>query len=187
MRIYTRGGDEGKTSVIGGRRKKHDQRIVAYGSIDEVNSFVAKARHSVAKKRELHKLESELLVIQHELFDCGSDLATVKPDPTYKVTERNAAQLEEWIDHWTSLSPEIERFILPGGSEASADLHVCRTETRRAEREVAALAEIETIHMPVLAYMNRLSDYFFTVARFVNHSLDVADIPYERSAIVFKD
>ncbi|GAK12879.1 LOW QUALITY PROTEIN: cob(I)alamin adenosyltransferase PduO [Geomicrobium sp. JCM 19039] len=183
MRIYTRGGDEGKTSVIGGRRKKHDQRIIAYGSIDEVNSFVAKARHSVAQK----KISDRERTPRHSTRTFLWESCNVKEGPAYKVTARNAAQLEEWIDHWTSLSPKIERFILPGGSEASANLHVCRTETRRAEREVAALAEIETIHMPVLAYMNRLSDYFFTVARFVNHSLDVADIPYERSAIVFKD
>ena len=186
MKIYTRGGDQGKTSVIGGRRFKHDLRIHAYGALDEVNSFIGQAR-VICERSELHVLKPQLLTIQHELFDCGSDLATVKEDAVLKVQPAMIEQLEAWIDAYTEKSPQLERFILPGGSELAASLHVCRTETRRAERAIVELKQEEPIHEPVLQYVNRLSDYFFAAARFVNHSLNVSDVEYERSAIVFKE
>lgn len=185
MRLYTKTGDKGKTSLIGGRREKQDVRVEAYGTCDELNAFVGKAASQLDEER-FPDIKPELINIQHELFDCGSDLANIRKEPQYKVKEEMITFLEERIDHYIQEAPKLERFILPGGASAAADLHICRTIARRAERQCAALLDKEDINHEVFKYLNRLSDYFFAVARVANHRLEVRDVEYERSAIVFR-
>ncbi|WP_413380390.1 cob(I)yrinic acid a,c-diamide adenosyltransferase [Alkalihalobacillus sp. 1P02AB] len=188
MKLYTRTGDEGKTGVIGGRVDKDDIRIEAYGTIDELNAFVA----LVVAKMDLSLLadiRADFLMIQHELFDCGGDLAIVKKEkePPYKTKQEMIDQLEVKMDRYMEEAPPLQKFILPGGSELAALIHVCRTITRRAERQIASLQKQEDIHPLVFKYMNRLSDFFFVVARAVNARLAIQDVEYERSAIVFRE
>lgn len=185
MNLYTRTGDSGKTSLIGGRVDKDHLRVEAYGTIDEANSFVGQAM-TLLTDSIFVDIYSELEKIQHELFDCGGDLAVVKEKYPYKTTEEMVAFLEERIDHYVFEAPELERFILPGGSPASAAIHLARTVTRRAERCTVTLQKEMEINDIVLKYLNRLSDYFFAIARVINFRLGVKDVEYERSAIVFK-
>ncbi|KHF38886.1 cob(I)yrinic acid a,c-diamide adenosyltransferase [Halalkalibacter okhensis] len=187
MKLYTRTGDEGKTSVIGGRLYKDDTRVIAYGTTDELNSFIGQAVAQL-NENQFSDIKMELIKIQHELFDCGGDLAMIKStkDYPYKAKQEMIDFLEERIDVYIEEAPKLERFILPGGAEAAATLHVCRTVTRRAERYVARLQRNEEVNPIVLKYLNRLSDYFFAIARVVNARLGVGDVEYERSAIVFK-
>ena len=187
MRLYTRTGDEGQTSVKGGRVRKDDIRVEAYGTIDELNSFVGQTAAAAAAAGGLDEMTAELLEIQQELFDCGSDLAFADPDgKRYKMTAEPAVRLEAWIDAHVASAPEVTRFILPGGSGVSALLHVCRTVCRRAERRVVTLSGELAINMDALKYLNRLSDYFFAAARSANAKLGVADVEYVRSAEVFR-
>lgn len=185
MKLYTRTGDKGMTSVIGGRLAKSDIRVKAYGTLDELNSFVGL---TIVKLQEskFDDIRNELIKIQHELFDCGGDLSAVKKDYLFKAKEEIISFLEERIDEYIKEAPELERFILPGGTEASAYIHVCRTIARRGEREIVELQQSEEINAVVLKYVNRLSDYFFAIARVVNFRSGVNDVEYERSAIVFR-
>ncbi|MBP1993507.1 cob(I)yrinic acid a,c-diamide adenosyltransferase [Paenibacillus eucommiae] len=186
MNIYTRTGDAGQTSVIGGRVDKDDIRVEAYGTVDELNSFLGQAV-SFMDKGCFEDLREDLLQIQHELFDCGSDLAILqKGERTFKVTAGMVDALEVWIDKYDAETADITRFILPGGSKASSALHVCRTVCRRAERRVVTLARTKEINPEVRRYLNRLSDLFFTVARTANFREGVSDVEYVRSAEVFK-
>lgn len=186
MKIYTRTGDAGQTGVIGGRVDKDDERVEAYGTVDELNCFLGQAMTLMAPAKYPDLLE-DLLQIQHELFDCGSDLALLKKElRPYKVSESMVERLEQWIDKYDAETNDITRFILPGGSPVSAALHVCRTVCRRAERRVVTLGRSQEINMPVQKYLNRLSDLFFTIARTANHREGVGDVEYERSAEVFR-
>lgn len=186
MRLYTRTGDEGKTSLIGGRVDKDHLRVIAYGTIDEVNSFVGQAM-TLLEDEKFADIYDELKKIQHELFDCGSDLATIHEKRPYKVTDEMVTFLEQRIDKYIAEAPPVERFILPGGSKQAAALHIARTTTRRAERYIVSLQKNEPINQSVLKYVNRLSDYFFAVARVVNARQQIKDVEYERSAIVFRN
>ena len=189
MKIYTRTGDEGKTSVIGGRVTKDDSRVEAYGTIDELNSFVGQAASVLSRETTANwdDLLGHLTEIQHELFDCGSDLCYAVPEPEkMKVTPAMTERLESWIDLYEAQTPPITRFILPGGTESASLLHVCRTVCRRAERRVVTLAAEQACPDEVRKYLNRLSDFFFTAARAANARLGVLDVEYERSAQVFK-
>jgi cob(I)alamin adenosyltransferase len=185
MNIYTKTGDKGKTSLIGGRVDKDDLRVEAYGTIDELNSFVGQAIYQLDEK-ELAGLREELVNIQHELFDCGSDLAFAKQGHPYKVNEEMITQLESKIDAYMNEAPPIERFILPGGTPAAATLHICRTIARRAERLVVTVQKTHPINEAVMQYLNRLSDYFFAAARVANARANVKDVEYVRSAKVFR-
>jgi len=186
MKIYTRTGDAGQTGVIGGRVDKDDARVEAYGTVDELNCFVGQAMALMQPELYADMLE-DLLQIQHELFDCGSDLALLKKElREYKVTEEMPARLEGLIDKYDGETTDITRFILPGGSAVSAALHVCRTVCRRAERRVVTLARTQEINESARKYLNRLSDLFFTIARTANHREGVSDVEYERSAEVFR-
>lgn len=225
MRIYTRTGDDGQTGVIGGRLSKDDIRVEAYGTVDEANCFLGQAVSMLDSQRDADII-AILVQIQHELFDCGFDLALMRStekgraavdrkgppsagsEPTsgsaqtvgieqpsgadrtaalpYRVNADMVKQLEVWIDKYDAETPEITRFILPGGSQAAALLHVCRTVTRRAERWVVSLAKTEPVNPEVRRYLNRLSDLFFTVARAVNVRENVVDVAYERSGNVFR-
>lgn len=186
MQLYTRTGDQGQTSLIGGRVSKDDIRVEAYGTIDELNSFVGLAQAEVEQHDDLSALAKQLLDIQHELFDCGSDLAYARGGAPYKMAAEPATRLESLIDRYTQEAPEITRFILPGGSRVSSQLHVCRTICRRAERRVVTLAQEHLINNEVLVYLNRLSDFFFAAARAANVKLGVPDTEYARSAEVFR-
>ncbi len=186
MNLYTRTGDEGKTSVIGGRLDKDHIRVEAYGTIDELNSFVGVAITQLDKEvfgDIIHELEK----IQHELFDCGGDLAMVSTEYPYKTKKEMITFLEERIDEYIVEAPKLEKFILPGGSMAGATIHVCRTVTRRSERLVVQLQKVAETNLVVLKYLNRLSDYFFAIARVINYRYGIKDVEYERSALVFRD
>jgi cob(I)alamin adenosyltransferase len=187
VKIYTRTGDSGQTGVIGGRVSKDDSRVEAYGTIDELNSFVGYAVSIMAG--DLYEdMKADLLCVQHELFDCGSDLASLpREGQTFKVNPEMIDRLEAWIDKYDELTPDITRFILPGGTSVSSVLHVCRTVCRRAERRIVTLSREQPIHMDVLRYVNRLSDFFFTIARAANALQGVADVEYLRSAEVFRE
>jgi cob(I)alamin adenosyltransferase len=187
MKIYTRTGDKGKTSIIGGRVDKDDTRVEAYGTVDEVNCFVGQAIQELDLELFKDVLE-DLEKIQHELFDCGGDLANVTEKREVKLHQESIDYLEKKIDAYIEEAPELERFILPGGTKPSASIHIARTVTRRAERLVVKLLKTD-LKTPELAlmYLNRLSDYFFALARVINYRLKVSDVEYERSAKVFRD
>jgi cob(I)alamin adenosyltransferase len=187
MRLYTRTGDKGKTSIIGGRVDKDDIRVEAYGTVDEVNCFVGQVMTEL--DGEVFKdVLTDLEKIQHELFDCGGDLANISDKIEYKLGNEAIDYLETKIDEYIHEAPELERFILPGGTKPAASIHIARTVTRRAERLVVSLMKTDE-KTPELAlkYLNRLSDYFFALARVVNFRLNVKDVEYVRSAKVFRD
>ncbi|WP_405080242.1 cob(I)yrinic acid a,c-diamide adenosyltransferase [Paenibacillus chitinolyticus] len=186
MKIYTRTGDAGKTGVIGGRVDKDDERVEAYGTVDELNCYLGQAMSFMDPEKFADLLE-DLLTVQHELFDCGSDLALLKQElRPFKVTAEMVDNLETWIDKYDAETPDITRFILPGGSRSSATLHICRTVCRRAERRVVTLARTQEINVEVRRYLNRLSDLFFTIARTANFREGQTDVEYVRSAEVFR-
>ena len=181
-RIYTRGGDKGQTGLAGGQRVAKDSlRIECYGTVDELNSFVGIAGVSAAEATQAHDrislLCQILLRIQHELFNLGSILATLPADvgPRQpRVTDAEVAQLEREIDAANEELPPLRSFVLPGGCRLSAELHVCRTVCRRAERLLVALARTEETPAEALRYLNRLSDALFVWSRWANH---VAGVP----------
>ncbi|MBN3523064.1 cob(I)yrinic acid a,c-diamide adenosyltransferase [Paenibacillus apiarius] len=188
MNIYTRTGDAGMTSLIGGRVAKDHLRVDAYGELDELNAFVGWAA-ACCREDGYNELREQLVEIQHELFDCGSDVAyaeTKQDSVTYKIHAAQAERLEAWIDAHEDSTPAIRKFILPGGSDVASALHVCRTVCRRAERRLVALSRQETVHAEVMKYVNRLSDYFFAAARRANAIAVVQDQEYVRSAEVFR-
>lgn len=165
--IYTKTGDKGKTSLVGGTRvNKTHIRLDAYGTIDELNSFTGWLNVEI-KDPETNRF---LSFIQHKLFAVGSYLATeteqMAPKAASIITEVDIERIEKEIDRLDSLLPRLNRFILPGGNEAASRAHICRTVSRRAERNSHRVAEIYPVAEPVLIFLNRLSDYFFVVARY---------------------
>ncbi|MGE8202937.1 cob(I)yrinic acid a,c-diamide adenosyltransferase [Heyndrickxia sp. NPDC080065] len=187
MRIYTRTGDKGQTSIIGGRVDKDDVRVQAYGTVDEVNCFVGQAMAELDPDQFADILE-DLEKIQHELFDCGGDLATKSQKRPFKLEQEMIDYLEKKIDEYIESTPQLERFILPGGTKAAASIHIARTVTRRAERLVVSFAkEDDTVPPLAQRYLNRLSDYFFALARVINHRSGQKDVEYIRSAKVFRE
>ena len=176
-RVYTRQGDQGETALAGGQRVPKDgARIEAYGTVDELNSFVGVARSTVAEmaagEPRLAVLAAILLRVQHELFNLGSILATLPEDVHPKqarVTETEVAQLEIEMDRMNEDLPPLRSFVLPGGSRLNAELHVCRTVCRRAERAAVELARAESIPPETVRYLNRLSDAMFVWSRWASH------------------
>lgn len=176
-RVYTRRGDDGETSLAGGQRTPKDSlRIQAYGTIDEFNAFLGAARATAndlaAKRTELAALLPILLRVQHELFNVGSILATLPEDVhprQARVTDADVARLESEMDQMNTSLPALRSFLLPGSSRLDADLHICRTVCRRAERHVIALSRVETVPAEVLRYLNRLSDALFVWSRWVSY------------------
>lgn len=170
-KIYTRTGDDGTTALVRGpRRKKNDVRIAAYGSVDETNSFIGVSRCHTGN---MVKLDTALAHIQNDLFDVGADLATPGPDedqeyPVLRTTKEQVDWLEGEIDRANDKLRPLDSFILPGGSPLAASLHVARAVSRRAERDVARVAQFEDINPHALTYMNRLSDLLFVLARVAN-------------------
>lgn len=172
-KIYTRTGDDGTTGLVRGpRRTKHDLRIEAYGTVEEANAFIGHARLT---STALPKIDNVLSRVQNDLFDVGSDLATPgqdDPDAEYPSLRVRAVQtdwLEKQIDHFNADIKPLTSFILPGGTALSAALHIARTVTRRAERLVSALVEVEPdTGKEALRYLNRLSDLLFVLGRVAN-------------------
>lgn len=180
MKIYTRTGDEGSTALVGGRVDKDDVRVEAYGTIDEVNSFVGEAITLMDTEPVYQDMVTHLTEIQHELFDAGGDLAQAGKSRNYKVTAEMVNRLEEWIDHYDAECSPLTQFILPGGVRVSASLHIARVLTRRAERKVVTLCREQETNGEVRRYLNRLSDFFFTLSRVANVRNKVADVTYRR-------
>ncbi len=180
MKIYTKTGDQGTTRLVDGTCvDKFNPRVEAYGTVDELNSAVGflnslfKDKTTSPHFSKYEALYSDLLKIQHWLFNAGSLLATEKIDVRAKLPQITASQiqfLEERIDQMTAVLPALKNFILPGGDICSSQAHLCRTICRRAERRSAEviLPVDRVLEDPVLVFLNRLSDYFFTVARYLN-------------------
>ncbi len=171
-RIYTRKGDDGSTALVTGERlPKSSPRVAAYGTVDETNAVVGMARlHTVGEPT----LDAMLARIQNDLFDLGADLATppaaeLKWEPL-RVVQAQVDRLESEIDALNADLEPLKSFVLPGGSPAAAHLHLARTVSRRAERLMVEMivVEPEAISQAALAYVNRLSDFFFVAARWVN-------------------
>jgi cob(I)alamin adenosyltransferase len=179
MKIYTKGGDTGETSLFGGERvRKSAPRVCAYGEVDELNSVLGVAATEIPHD----DLRAKLRTIQSSLFDLGGELATPQADEGAKpgkglprVSEPDVVELEGWIDALeTELTP-LRNFILPGGAKGAALLHLGRTVCRRAERSLISLGERERVGAVLVRYLNRLSDLLFVMARVVNRRADVEE------------
>lgn len=191
-RVYTKRGDTGDTSLAGGqRRPKDDLRVEAYGVIDELNAVTGLARETCIERAAaapvLSDLSAILLRVQHELFNAGSILATLPEDVhahQARITAADTAQLEREIDRMNSDLPALRSFVLPGGSRLNAELHVCRTVCRRAERIAVKLMREESIgsetnHAEIVRYLNRLSDALFVWSRWANQRLGAPEVLWE--------
>ncbi|MDA9208021.1 cob(I)yrinic acid a,c-diamide adenosyltransferase [Octadecabacter sp.] len=171
-KIYTKTGDAGETALGNGNRVvKHSMRVNAYGTVDEVNATVGLAR--------LHadgEMDAQLAMIQNDLFDLGADMC--RPDmekdadaeyPPLRMSDGQVARLEAEIDVMNEILTPLRSFILPGGSALAANLHLCRTVSRRAERLAVELSTVETVNPAAVKYLNRLSDWFFVASRIANN------------------
>ncbi len=177
--IYTRTGDKGTTALIGGRRvSKHDPRLVAYGTVDELNSFLG----FLGSEPQLPAEIAEMLPdVQSRLFDIGAILAS-DPDGDYKapaLAEADIERIEKAIDMLDGQLEPLRCFVLPAGCESATRAHLARAVCRRAEREIAALAETSPIDDTVLRYINRLSDYLFVAARYCNLAPSQSETPWK--------
>jgi len=177
MKLYTKTGDKGQTGLIGGTRvPKNDIRIEAYGTVDELNSFIGLLTTYQISENEINFLR----IIQNNLFSIGSYLAT----DTSKVTLNQASILkadaieliESEIDRLDEVLPPLNLFVLPGGSQSGALSHVCRTVSRRVERKILEMNEFYSVDSHISMYVNRLSDYFFALARYLTVQEGVAEI-----------
>jgi cob(I)alamin adenosyltransferase len=176
-RIYTRGGDKGETSLGSGARvPKHDLRVAAYGTVDEANAVIGVARlhtaSGAAADPKTAEADAMLRRIQDDLFDLGADLCVPeggeRQDGALRIVQNQIDRLEREIDAMNEHLAPLESFILPGGSPAAAYLHLARTVARRAERLMTELAGQETVNPLAVAYINRLSDHLFVLARVLN-------------------
>lgn len=185
MKIYTKTGDKGTTALFGGTRvKKHHLRIESYGTVDELNSFVG-----MIKDQEISDdIKKTLLKIQHHLFTLGAMLATPPEKETLKngkerlnipkINQIDISFLENQIDAMDAELPQMTHFILPGGHQAVSFCHIARCVCRRAERLSVALNEEENLNTHILIYLNRLSDYLFTLARKLSKDLSIEEIKW---------
>jgi cob(I)alamin adenosyltransferase len=186
-RIYTKGGDKGDTSLGRGERvAKHDPRVEAYGTVDEANSVIGLARSAIDRtvKDDAHRahVDEMLKRIQNDLFDLGADLCTLDPKAgkeALRIVPTQTERLEREIDAMNGELSALKSFILPGGSEGSAWLHLGRTVVRRAERRMTALAAVAPVNPEAIKYVNRLSDHLFVLARQLNErgASDVLWVP----------
>lgn len=189
MKVYTKTGDKGKTSLFSGERiPKSHKRVETYGEVDELNAFIGLIAADLTV--EENNIRAELHTIQQTLFTMGSWLATT-PEPAYTdrltpLQQASVDNLEKAIDRMSDTLPELHEFILPGGSQAAATAHIARTVCRRVERHAIDLIQSETIAEKniqdqmetILKYLNRLSDYFFVLARYLNMQQGREDITY---------
>lgn len=182
MKIYTRTGDLGETGLFAGPRVGKDiPRIEAYGTVDELNAVLGLARAEGVEA----SVDALLERIQHELFQAGGELATPNPEKRkgWAIREEQVKALEAAIDSWEAALPPLKDFILPGGTRATAQLHVARTVCRRAERRLVRLLReegVEAVSLTLLAYLNRLGDLLFVLARVANHQAGTSDIPWRK-------
>jgi len=173
-KIYTRGGDKGETSLGDGTRvRKHSVRVAAFGTLDEANAALGIARLHAAVLSDGGACDAMLARIQNDLFDLGADLCTPhtageNPQKVLRIVQAQVDRLEREIDAMNAALKPLDSFVLPGGSAAAAHLHLARTIVRRAEREITALMEHETMNPLALTYANRLSDHLFVLSRHVN-------------------
>ncbi len=179
MKIYTKKGDQGQTSLLGGARvQKHHNRICSYGTIDELNSYIG-----LIKDNDIEGVHKDVLLkVQNCLFVIGSILASDPEKSKVKIpeiTEEDITLLEHEIDAHFSVLPEMRSFILPGGHKVVSHIHIARCICRRAEREVSLLSEASPVPSIVLQFLNRLSDYLFSLARKVASELGVEEIPWK--------
>ena len=182
MKIYTKTGDLGETGLFGGERvSKSSLRIEAYGTVDELNAYIGVAITGVAES----SVKSLLEKIQNQLFTIGADLATPNNKKNEKLKIKRTPQdfysaIEKEIDKYEEKLEPLKSFILPGGSAGAAQLHVCRTITRRAERKVVALNNKEKIGENIIIFLNRLSDLFFVLARYENAVSGTPDVKWDQ-------
>jgi cob(I)alamin adenosyltransferase len=179
MKIYTKTGDKGKTSLFGGKRvPKHDLRIDAYGTVDELNSYIG-----LIRDQDIDKSSIEILIeIQDRLFTLGSILATEPGNTKVKVPQlklEDIVLLENEIDKMNEHLPEMRSFVLPGGHTTVSYCHITRCVCRRAERLISHLSELEKVDEMVLQYLNRLSDYLFVLARKIVVDKAVDEVPWK--------
>ncbi len=181
MKIYTRTGDDGTTGLFGGPRvDKHHLRIEAFGTVDELNCALGLARSTKLSG----DIDSQLEQIQHWLFGLGADLSDVsnRADKEPFTRASQITQMEEWIDQLETALPPLKQFVIPGGCDAAAQLHLARAICRRAERRLVALFQLESETNPPpapLELLNRLSDLLFVQARSENHRAKLGDIPWK--------
>ncbi len=187
-RVYTRTGDKGTTALVGGKRVPKDSpRIAAYGTIDELNSILGLARvfneERLAEGEKHRWLDEVFRRLQNQLFDLGSELAT-PPEAAYegmvRLADAEVKELETLMDRCQKDLESLKSFVLPGGGRISGFLHQCRTVCRRAEREILALSRVEPIGEAPLRYVNRLSDVFFVLSRWVGKHLGEREYLWER-------
>jgi cob(I)alamin adenosyltransferase len=186
--VYTRTGDKGTTALVGGKRVPKDSpRIAAYGTIDELNSILGLARvfneERLAEGEKHRWLDEVFRRLQNQLFDLGSELAT-PPEAAYegmvRLADAEVKELETLMDRCQKDLEPLKSFVLPGGGRISGFLHQCRTVCRRAEREILALSRVEPIGEAPLRYVNRLSDVFFVLSRWVGRHLGEREYLWER-------
>jgi len=180
VKVYTKSGDKGSTSLVSGRRVSKDEILLeAYGTVDELNSFVGLLGAENLEKA----LSEQLIMIQNQLFNIGSLLAKdgyeIEDYPT--IEEDNISYIESWIDKMTEPLQPLTTFILPSGSRAIALAHVCRTVCRRAERRVVACEDHIDIKDRIVRYLNRLSDYFFTCSRYIAHCDQIDEVSWSKN------
>lgn len=186
MKIYTRTGDKGETSLFTGERiPKNHAYIEALGAVDEVNSFIGCSISSFPKENSLKEVQNQLITIQHALFDVGAALATPRSSSNINKLKKTRFDreetdiLEKWIDEMEQQLPKLTHFILPGGHPAGAMLHAARSLCRRAERTIIAMHQAGEVSDSVLIYLNRLSDYLFVASRYINHILHIPETRWE--------
>jgi cob(I)alamin adenosyltransferase len=179
MKIYTKTGDKGKTSLVGGKIvSKNHQRIEAYGTVDELIAFLGLLRDHLKKEN----LQSKIIKIQDDLMICAAILATDCDNCEIKIpklSEENIVWLETEIDNMENTLPRLSKFILPGGHPAVSFCHVARTVCRRAERTILSINDIEKIPVEILKYMNRLSDYLFVFSRLLTIEYQAVEITWQ--------
>src|SRR5581483_734967 len=179
IRIYTKTGDKGQTSLLGGTRvPKHHIRIEAYGTVDELNSWIGLLRDGVSDEH----IKAVLIDTQDRLFTVGSSLASDPEKSKMKIphlAESDITMLEKEIDTMDDVLPEMKSFVLPGGHELVSRCHIARCVCRRAERRVIHLAENEKVDEIIVRYLNRLSDYLFMLARKLTHDLKATEVPWK--------
>ena len=181
MKIYTKSGDKGRTSLASGKRvSKSDLRLEAYGTADELNSFIGLLRSALCKcDIECNpKIDKQLACVQNRLFDLGAILAGAE----ISFPQEAVSLLENWIDEMQTNLPELRAFILPGGSEVTSICHVCRCVCRRLERSMVLWCEEsgESVEETVWQYVNRLSDYCFVLARFLTKKLEINELIWKK-------
>lgn len=185
-KIYTRTGDDGTTSLVGGGRvSKHARRPSAFGEVDELNSVLGLARLHCKNGADMAGMDAQLARIQNDLFDLGADLATAEETaPALRITTDQVTRLEQEIDAVNANLQPLTSFILPGGTELAAWLHLGRTVARRAERQMTELAVEEPVNEAAMQYINRVSDLLFVLARHANGvgQSDVLWVPGDNQA-----